>query len=282
LIPKKFVKGVPQCPVKIPSDRITRRTREEEQALLPSKPTPTVSISAKSTLVRATVTDPEPAKIQEENEEQSELATAPVGSRGRGRGRVPDSGTWRRAIESVTPKEEVKPEQVEDAKPVEIESKATEEVPRGAAAASAALKSKLPVGSSIGFYRSAVGETDTSAPKDRSAEVAKSFMVTSELNGEKIAATPREETTAPGIDLAARSKVSRGPRVSMEVDTDDLDLADDAELTTFQTERCRKRSRFAFCRLDEQITRPLGPRSYGFFGLVSNPCRLDCTRSNDQ
>ncbi|GAA5820739.1 hypothetical protein JCM11491_000606, partial [Sporobolomyces phaffii] len=83
-------------------------------------------------------------------------------------------------------------------------------LPRDGLAGTAALKSKLPLGSSIGFYRppgaSPLGDVDSLA-MDRS-ESAKMFMVTSELNGEKIAATPREETTAPGADLASRTKMT--------------------------------------------------------------------------
>ncbi|GAA5967828.1 hypothetical protein JCM3765_001894 [Sporobolomyces pararoseus] len=207
LIPKKFVRGVPQCPVKIPSERIVRRSQEEEEALLkPSKPTPTVSISAKSTLVRAAVLEADST----EKEEETTRAESHDGSRGRGRGRTPDSGSWRRAEESTLSKEvdEVSPEQVEDAKPIESES-TTETLPRGAVAGAAALKSKLPVGSSIGFYRSSGAPAVAETTKDRAGESgAKMFMVTSELNGEKIAATPREETTAPGADLAARSKMT--------------------------------------------------------------------------
>lgn len=212
LIPKKFVRGVPQCPVKIPSERINRRSQAEEEALRsPSKPTPTVSISSKSTLVRAAVIESEHTETKEEDTEGESLElSAAFGSRGRGRGRVPDSESWRRAEESTLPNEvaQVKPEQVEDVKPLEADSAAVTR-PRGAAAGTAALKSKLPVGSSIGFYRSSGATAVEEATKDRVGESgAKMFMVTSELNGEKVAATPREETTAPGADLAGRSKVS--------------------------------------------------------------------------
>ena len=220
LIPKKYVKGVPQCLVKLPSERITRRTQEEERASqVKPKPIPTVSISSKALLIRSAGLDGSESATTKE-----ELATVTPPSdstssapKGRGRGRMPDSGSWRRAGEGsetplateVSPELEVVAEQVEDVKSAAPPSAG--ETSPSRSRGGAGLKSKLPLGSSIGFYRSSgappLDEADTLA-KDRS-ESAKTFMVTSELNGEKVEATPREETTAPGADLAAQSKVSR-------------------------------------------------------------------------
>lgn len=202
LIPKKFVKGVPQYLVKVGSNRISRRSQAEEEALRSaSKPTPTVSISSRSALVRATE---QPAKDEPTGSPPGgERGASGPRASGRGRGRVPDSGSWRRAGE--TPADAV----IGSDESGHVKSEgATPE-----AETASVPKSKLPVGSSIGFYRPSGAPPLNSADPltvDRS-ESAKMFMVTSELNGEKIAATPREETTAPGADLASRNKVSSYP-----------------------------------------------------------------------
>lgn len=218
LIPKRYVKAVPQCLVNLPAERITRRTQEEERASRTKpKPTPTVSIASKALLLRsAGLEGPESATTKEELATVSPPSeSSSFAPRGRGRGRMPDSGSWRRAGESsetplaseiTVPELEVVAEQVEDVEKPLSSIETSPSRSRGGAT----LKSKLPVGSSIGFYRpSGAPPLDGSdlLAKDRS-ESAKMFMVTSELNGEKVEATPREETTAPGADLAAQSKVS--------------------------------------------------------------------------
>lgn len=187
LIPKKYVKGVPQCPVRIPSDRITRRTQEEEQELAPppsSKPVPTVSISSKSALVRAEAVTVEASKGVEHDtrDHGSELA--------------PNSKSWGRSDEA-TATELNTGDAAFGSSPVDgLQSR-----PHGAAA----LDGRRSVSSPIGFYGqsgSRLAENAAESPKSN-----KLFMKTRELNGEKVAAAPREETTPPGAETASRSKV---------------------------------------------------------------------------
>ncbi|GAA5924776.1 uncharacterized protein JCM15063_005729 [Sporobolomyces koalae] len=192
LIPKKFVKGKLQYSISIPSKRITRRTAEEELAIVAARPTPTVSIGSRTGLARSTEVD---TASQRNQDAESPISSSPAPGGRRARDRTSESELWRRSRDAAL-----------DIKvPASIAQPDEQSLNR-----STSSKSKLPLGSSIGFYRSPggpplnevqVGAIDRSDP-------AKMFMVTSELNGEKVAAVPREETTAPGADLARQSMIA--------------------------------------------------------------------------
>ncbi|GAA6062688.1 hypothetical protein JCM10212_004746 [Sporobolomyces blumeae] len=209
LMPKKYTKGVPQFPVSIPSQQIKRRSQEEQDRDEASRPIPVVSISSAPAFIRSTApAAPDPvvaspgvtavasAQLLPNRSESDSYVSR---GRGKGRGRTPESGSWR-TVEGTTDTSESNElatvQEQEEAAPLEKSP---------SRARNAGAKSKLPDGTSIGFYRAPgqSGAAESSPVKDR-ADAAKMFMVTSELNGEKVEATPREETTAPGVDGAAK------------------------------------------------------------------------------
>ncbi|GAA6035028.1 hypothetical protein JCM8097_002150 [Rhodosporidiobolus ruineniae] len=211
LLPKRYIKGVVQYPVAIP--RSGGKLVRKRQADKPERAAPSVSISKKA-LQRSTA--PPPAPVVEEKPAEVDETFGPSLSK------PADQilGSWRTegGFTGAVPTASLGDVQLaaEHAEAV----LATELAPGSSASGSQPSSTrpahkKLPEGSSIGFYRppgaSPLHELN-SLPLDRS-ESAKMFMVTSELNGEKVEMTPRrKETTAPGAHLTASGgKVPTSP-----------------------------------------------------------------------
>ncbi|ORY90739.1 hypothetical protein BCR35DRAFT_299305 [Leucosporidium creatinivorum] len=213
LHPKRFFKGVMQCPVVLPKRKIVKKREIELSerkiriaAAGPSRPKEEVKEKKEGG--------------EEKKEGGEESATLPFAARGRGRGRAPESGPWRRESPLPSPLAESAPAiastdasakaAVEDASTPQPELNSTtappaEDLFKASPSAARDPKSKLPVGAGIAFYRSADGVSPS--PLERS------FMVTSELGGEVVNMGPRESLAAPGADLggAATRDASTSP-----------------------------------------------------------------------
>ncbi|GAA5932978.1 hypothetical protein JCM10213_009257 [Rhodosporidiobolus nylandii] len=218
LMPKAYKRGIVQYSVRLPSGTFERRKEEEKT----QRPTPSVSIS--TTPLKRARAPIEPEQVAEPARPLPALRPAhqvlgfvPPGRAG-GASAL-DNGTWRPVGGPAVPTATLDDVQVaaENAEAV-LATEVAPSLASGSLTAPAATPlpsvrnphKKLPEGSSIGFYRppgtSPLDELN-SLPLDRS-ESAKMFMVTSELNGEKVETTPRKETTAPGAHFGASSPSS--------------------------------------------------------------------------
>ncbi|BGP37370.1 hypothetical protein JCM10449v2_001276 [Rhodotorula kratochvilovae] len=179
LLPKKYDKnGVPVYAVVLPKRRFGPRVAQQQDV---AKREITVSISNVA-LVRQAAPEPSPA-VAVSAGEVADGGFAPFG-KGRGRGRMPESSSWRRADASGVPTASL--DAVQDAAEASEEVLAGEQAPLSRA--------------QDGFYRALEAQTKGEAAK-----------FTGELNGEKVEATPRKETTAPGRDANGLGKPPSSP-----------------------------------------------------------------------
>ncbi|GAA5885055.1 hypothetical protein JCM6882_007211 [Rhodosporidiobolus microsporus] len=233
LNPKRYSKGVVQYSVQLPRGRFDERRRaaaaaEAEAAARARKPT--VKVSAKQ-LKRApappVVDKVEPARVGALAVKPEQITFSPFGPED-GDGKTLANGTtWGAPSTAAVPTAtlddvQVAAETAEAVLATETSSSSAAEI---SPTRTRLPHKKLPEGSSIGFYRlpgaTPLEGLESPFPLDRT-ESAKMFMVTSELNGEKVETTPRKETTAPGAHLSASTGKSPSSPVFRQPDMDGL------------------------------------------------------------
>ncbi|GAA5973255.1 hypothetical protein JCM11641_003037 [Rhodosporidiobolus odoratus] len=213
LMPKRYIKGVVQHAVHLPKagKKLVRQTAEK-----PVPPVPSVSISS-TPLKRAA---PPPPADEEPFVEPAPLDPVDLGPAVKpadqvlgyipyNRSTAPDSGSWRRSGSEAGPATTM------SAEDKEADASTTAAAPSSAATPLALPKEtssarprsshkNMPEGTSIGFYRpqGALPLDELNSTHLERSSSGHTFMVTSELNGEKVESTPRRETTAPGAHLA--------------------------------------------------------------------------------
>lgn len=203
--PKKYVRGKVICPVKMPSKRIEKRKDIElvERKVRMAKAVAEEKKAPKDE-GKEVGQGLEEAASQEGMVDGSGRAPTP---RGRGRGRAPEQGLWRR--ESPLPSPAAI--EVDQLQSKELGAAAAEDAPgeldSTTAPPAAELFNTSPSqpreskmgAASIAFYRSADG--------GRPSPLERSFMVTSELNGEVVNMGPRESLAAPGADRSSSASM---------------------------------------------------------------------------
>ncbi|GAA5828987.1 hypothetical protein JCM11251_004089 [Rhodosporidiobolus azoricus] len=226
LMPKRYSKGVVQYSVQLPKGKFDERRRAAAaSAAEAAVQKPTVSVSGRQ--LKRAAPPPAAAKVALPSKEArsvklEQINFSPFGPEDGDSKPLASGTTWGQPAVALPT---ASLDDVQIAAETAEAVLSAETVPDTSPSRARLPHKKLPEGSSIGFYRrpsdAPLDGVDAPFPLDRT-DSAKMFMVTSELNGEKVETTPRKETTAPGAHLSASTGKSPSSPVFRQPDIDGL------------------------------------------------------------